>query len=138
MRSKTPIRVSRRPADTARLASEDWLRDNYHVVRDQIREIGVDLPTRYYLELPRLASGPYEGYPRVYQLARELVAPTDGRLDAETLAQFVEAYQESVSLRIGEVWAIGSMLRLALVERLHELAMPVLAAHGAIASRLAS
>ena len=116
-------------ADTARLASEDWLRDNYHVVRDQIREIGVDLPTRYYLELPRLASGPYEGYPRVYQLARELVAPTDGRLDAETLAQFVEAYQESVSLRIGEVWAIGSMLRLALVERLHELAMPVLAAH---------
>ncbi len=88
----------------------------------------MDLPTRYYLELPRLASGPYEGYPRVYQLARELVAPTDGRLDAETLTQFVDAYQESVSLRIGEVWAIGSMLRLALVERLHELATPVVAA----------
>jgi cyclic beta-1,2-glucan synthetase len=33
-----------------------------------------------------------------------------------------------VSLTIGEVWAVGSMLRLALVERLHELASPVVAA----------
>jgi hypothetical protein len=88
----------------------------------------VDLPTRFYLELPRLASGPYEGYPRVYHLARELVGPTDGRLDAEAITRFVDAYQESVSLTIGEVWAVGSMLRLALVERLHELAAPVGAA----------
>ena len=33
-----------------------------------------------------------------------------------------------MSLTIGEVWAVGSMLRLALVERLHELAAPVGAA----------
>src|SRR5262245_31482954 len=114
--------------DEGRLISEEWLRDNHHVVRDQVREIKVDLPTRFYLELPRLASGPYEGYPRVYHLARELVGPTDGRLDAETITRFVEAYQEAVSLKIGEVWAVGSMLRLALVERLHELAAPVEAA----------
>ena len=44
--------------DAGRLASEEWLRDNHHVVRDQVREIRVDLPTRFYLELPRLASGP--------------------------------------------------------------------------------
>ena len=114
--------------DAGRLSSEEWLRDNHHVARDQVREIRVDLPTRFYLELPRLASGPYEGYPRVYHLARELVGPTDGRLDAEAITRFVDAYQESVSLTIGEVWAVGSMLRLALVERLHELAAPVGAA----------
>src|SRR4029450_13830062 len=96
--------------EAGRLVSEEWLRDNHHVVRDQVREIRVDLPTRFYLELPRVGSGPYQGYPRVYHLARELVGPTDGRIDAETITQYVEAYQEAVSLKSGEVWAIGSEL----------------------------
>ena len=66
--------------DEARpVASEDWLRDNHHVVQDQVREIRQDLPRRYYLELPKLADGPFEGYPRVYVLARELIAHTAGR-----------------------------------------------------------
>src|SRR5262245_13715466 len=43
-------------SDPQTVASEDWLRDNYHVVQDQIREIQQDLPRKYYVELPRLAS----------------------------------------------------------------------------------
>ena len=56
--------------DPQPVASEDWLRDNYHVVQDQIREVRQDLPRKFYLELPKLAAGPFEGYPRVYLIDR--------------------------------------------------------------------
>src|SRR5687768_8237634 len=45
-------------SDPQPVASEDWLRDNYHVIQDQIREVRQDLPRKFYLELPKLAQGP--------------------------------------------------------------------------------
>src|SRR5215471_13348145 len=36
--------------DPQPVGSEEWLRDNHHVVQDQIREIRQDLPRRYYLQ----------------------------------------------------------------------------------------
>jgi cyclic beta-1,2-glucan glucanotransferase len=103
------------------VASEDWLRDNYHVVQDQVREVRQDLPKKFYLELPKLADGPYQGYPRVYLLARELIAHTAGRLDLDTLVDFTAAYQRVAPLSIGETWAVPIMLRLSLVEELQRL-----------------
>jgi cyclic beta-1,2-glucan synthetase len=114
--------------DPQPVGSEDWLRDNYHVVQDQIREIRQDLPRKYYIELPKLAEGAFAGYPRVYLIARELVSHTAGRLDLETLVDFVTAYQTVAPLSIGEIWAIPIMLRLALVEELRRLADGILAA----------
>ena len=43
----------------------DWLVDNFHAVEEQIRDIGDDLPRGYYRQLPKLAQGPLEGYPRI-------------------------------------------------------------------------
>ncbi len=103
-------------------ASEEWLRDNYHIAQDQIREIRLDLPHRYYVQLPKLADGQLSGYPRVYALARELISHTEGQLDAENLTRFVESYQTEAPLSIGEVWAVPIMLRLVLVEHLTHLA----------------
>ena len=48
---------------------------------------------QYYLELPKLADGPFAGYPRVYAFARELITHTAGRLDLQTLVDFAAAYQ---------------------------------------------
>ena len=114
--------------DAPAVGSEDWLRDNHHVVQDQVREIRQDLPRKYYLELPKLADGPFEGYPRVYAFARELIAHTAGRLDLQTLVDFASAYQRAAPLTIGEIWGIPIMLRLALVEELRRLAADVVAA----------
>ena len=115
--------------DEARAApSEEWLRDNHHVVQDQVREIRQDLPRRYYLQLPKVADGPFEGYPRIYVLARELIAHTAGRIDLETVVDFTAAYQTESQLSIGETWAIPIMLRLALVEELRRLADAVVEA----------
>ena len=50
-------------SDARPVGSEDWLRDNYHVVQDQIREIRQDLPRKFYLELPKLAGRSVRGLP---------------------------------------------------------------------------
>lgn len=43
----------------------EWLLDNYHLVETQIREIREDLPPGFYRQLPKLASGPFRGYPQI-------------------------------------------------------------------------
>ena len=55
----------------------EWLVDNFHIVEEQIREIRDDLPRGFYRQLPKLADGPLEGYPRVFGIAWAFVARTD-------------------------------------------------------------
>src|SRR5688572_18714699 len=100
----------------------EWLVDNFHVVDEQLREIRDDLPPGFYRELPKIADGPLEGYPRVYGLAWAFVAHTDSRLDPEALRRFVIAYQRVQPLTIGELWAVAITLRVVLVENLRRLA----------------
>jgi len=99
----------------------EWLLDNFYVVQGQLQQIDQDLSRGYYRELPKLAAGPYAGYPRVYGLAVELVSHTDSRLDAENITRFVQAYQTVAPLRSGELWAVPIMLRVALIENLRRL-----------------
>jgi cyclic beta-1,2-glucan synthetase len=62
------------------------------------------------------------GLPRVYDIALETIAHGDGRVDPESLSRFVAAYQTVTPLRLGELWAIPIMLRLALIENLRRVA----------------
>ena len=100
----------------------EWLVDNYYLVERQIREIRSALPPSYYRQLPKLADGPFAGYPRVFGLAWAFVAHTDSHFDSEMLCRFVHAYQEVQPLTIGELWAIAITLRVVLVENLRRLA----------------
>jgi cyclic beta-1,2-glucan synthetase len=100
----------------------EWLVDNFHIVEEQIREIRDDLPRGFYHQLPKLAEGPLEGYPRVFGLAWAFVAHTDSRFDPETLCRFVRAYQRVQPLTIGELWAVAITLRIVLVENLRRAA----------------
>src|SRR5829696_5648482 len=103
----------------------EWLVDNYHIIEEQLREIRQDLPTSYYHELPKLASGELADYPRIYAVALALIAHTDSRLDTNTLQRFIAAYQTVAPLSIGELWAVAITLRLALVENLRRLAIAI-------------
>lgn len=100
----------------------EWLVDNFHVVEEQIREIRDDLPRSFYRQLPKLASGPLEGYPRVFGIAWAFVAHTDSRFDPQMLARFVQAYQRVQPLTIGELWAVAITLRIILVENMRRSA----------------
>ena len=100
----------------------EWLVDNFSVVDEQLREIRDDLPADYYRELPKLAGGHLDGYPRVLGLAWAYIAHTDSRFDPESLRRMVDAYQEVEPLTIGELWAIAISLRILYVENLRRLA----------------
>jgi len=106
----------------------EWLLDNFHVVEEQINEVRRDLPPGYYRRLPKLASGPFTGYPRVFGMAWAYVAHTDSNFDPETLRRFVAAYQREDILTIGELWAIAITLRIVLVENLRRCARRIVTA----------
>ncbi|MBI3041255.1 MAG: glycosyl transferase [Betaproteobacteria bacterium] len=109
----------------------EWLLDNYHLVEEQIREIRDDLPPGYYRQLPKLAAGPFAGYPRVFGVAWAFVAHTDSRFDPEMLRRFVRAYQRVQPLSIGELWAVAITLRIVLVENLRRGARRIVASRAA-------
>ena len=106
----------------------EWLLDNFYLVEEQIRIARQHLPKGYSRELPRLANGNSRGLPRVYDLALEVIAHGDGRIDSELLSRFISAYQTIVPLTLGELWAIPIMLRLALIENLRRVAANITAA----------
>ncbi len=112
----------------------EWLLDNYHLVEEQIREVRDDLPRGFYRQLPKLAEGPFAGYPRVFGLAWAFVAHTDSYFDPEMLRRFVVAYQRVQPLTIGELWAVAITLRIVLVENLRRLADQITAGRAARAA----
>ncbi|HET9589603.1 MAG TPA: hypothetical protein VFO91_12530, partial [Anaerolineales bacterium] len=109
----------------------EWLVDNFHIVDEQLREIIVDLPPGYYRQLPKLASGHLQDYPRVFGVAWAFVAHTDSRFDPDMLRRFVMAYQRVQPLTIGELWAVAISLRVVLVENLRRLAERIVCSRAA-------
>ncbi len=113
-------------ASNLRIApASEWLLDNFYRVEEQIRMAKRHLPKGYSKELPHMLRGPLAGYPRIYDLARELILHSDGRVDAESLKRFVDAYQTITVLNLGELWAVAIMLRLALIENLRRISLRI-------------
>ncbi len=105
----------------------EWLLDNFYLIEEQIRTAKRHLPKGYSRGLPRLKKGPSTGLPRVYDIALETISHGDGRVDPESLSSFVAAYQTVTVLKLGELWAIPIMLRLALIENLRRVATRIAA-----------
>ncbi len=105
----------------------EWFVDNYHLIEEQIRTARRHLPRGFSRELPRLANGPFAGTPRVYDIAIELISHSHGRVEIEGLRAFVASYQKVSPLRLGELWAIPIMLRLALIENLRRVVASITA-----------
>jgi len=105
----------------------EWLLDNFYLIEEQIRIARRHLPKGYSRALPRLEHGPSAELPRVYDIALEIISHGDGRVDTTSLRRFVSAYQTVTPLKLGELWAIPIMLRLALIENLRRVAARVMA-----------
>ena len=106
----------------------EWLLDNFYLIEEQIRTARRHFPKGYSRELPRLANGPSAGLPRVYDIVLETIAHTDGRLDPDGLRRFLASYQTVTTLKLGELWAIPIMARLALIENLRRVSARISAA----------
>ncbi len=94
----------------------EWMLDNFFVVQQALRQIREDMPEGYYRRLPKLDTSPLEGYPRIYALVREIIRYCEGQLDLDRVTRFVQAYQRVNPLTTGELWALPTMLRLAVLE----------------------
>ncbi len=105
--------------------AEAWLLDNFYLIEQQIGLARQHLPRGYSRQLPRLADGPSAGFPRIYDLALELISHMDGRIDSDNATQFVAAYQTVEPLKLGELWAYPIMLQLALLENLRRVGLRI-------------
>ncbi len=105
----------------------EWLIDNFHLVERQIREVQLHLPPTFYRKLPKLANGPFSGYPRIFGVAWGYVAHTDSSFKTAGFTRYLNAYQGVQPLTIGELWASSLTLRIVLIENLRRLAERMLA-----------
>ena len=105
--------------------AEAWLLDNFYLIEQQIGLARRHLPRGYSRQLPRLADGLSGGFPRIYDLALELISHMDGRVDSDNATQFIAAYQTVEPLKLGELWAFPIMLQLALLENLRRVGVRI-------------
>jgi cellobiose phosphorylase len=105
--------------------AEAWLLDNFYLIEQQIGLARRHLPRGYSRQLPRLADGLLAGFPRIYELALELISHMDGRVDSDNATRFIAAYQTVEPLKLGELWAFPIMLQLALLENLRRVGLRI-------------
>ncbi len=100
----------------------EWLIDNFYRMEETARQVRRDLPRRFYRSLPdvELVGGGHA--PRALALAWIYIAHSRCEVTAERFTALVEGYQAHHPLRIGELWALPSLLRFVLIDDLARLA----------------
>jgi cyclic beta-1,2-glucan synthetase len=122
------LRQARQALATQAAAGDDvspaslWLLDNFHLIEAQLLAVHEGLPRHYFRALPVLLGEPLAGLPRIYGVAWAFVAHTDSAFDEDLLVHFLCAYQQTRELRLSEMWALPTTLRVVLVENLRRLA----------------
>jgi cyclic beta-1,2-glucan synthetase len=106
--------------------ASEWLLDNFYLIQEQILIIRRNLPKGYGRELPQL-SVTQPGYPRIYDIALQIIEHGDGRWDLENLTRLIAAYQRVTPLTLGELWAIPITLGVALIENLSRASVRIVA-----------
>ncbi len=91
------------------------------MIEEHIRNAKTHFPKDYSEDLPQLLDSESAGLTRVYGIVLQIISHSDGRIDMESLSSFVKAYQSVTNLKLGELWAIPIMLRLALIENLRRV-----------------
>jgi cyclic beta-1,2-glucan synthetase len=94
-------------------AAAAWLIDNYVFLRSQAREVREGLPPRFYRKLP--ATG---GVPDIYPLACQVAEQAGTDFSAARLKQVLQADPRIAELTLAELWALGPMLKLVLLEQI--------------------
>ena len=99
----------------------EWILDNLYIIEEAIKNICKELTLKKYTNFLGIANGRYEGFARIYVLAGEMVAYTDGKINGENLKQMLIAYQNKKSLSMNEIWNIGLFIQIVLIENIREI-----------------
>ena len=99
----------------------EWLLDNYYIIEETVKTIQKDLSMKKYKNFVSLASGPYKGFARIYVVANEIVAYTEGRIDSHNLKNLLAAYQRKKTLNMEEIWNIATFIQISIIETIRNV-----------------
>ncbi len=99
----------------------EWILDNYYIIQQAIRQVHEDMPGDYYRQLPVLKSPVHLEPSRVFSIAWQIIQRSENQLDIVLITRFVRNYQKTTPLTMGELWAIPTMLRFGILEKLTQL-----------------
>jgi hypothetical protein len=91
-----------------------WILDHYPDLYSALRDVGNAVPPKYYQLLPCLTNGT----PRIEHLMSGLVEVTEGELNGDAVEEFLDAFQQTRRLTLGELWAAVHFVRFALIDRI--------------------
>ena len=111
-------RLSNRSKNQKKIASSgvEWFLDNFYVIQEAVDLIQEDLPEGYFKKLPSLAEK--LGKPRTYVLARAFTTYFEVEVVMNDLHNFLNTYQNEITLNMSALWALPLMLRLVMIEYL--------------------
>lgn len=99
----------------------EWLLDNFYIIEETTKEIEKDLTLTKYKNLIGIGNGKYKGFARIYVLASEIMAYTDGKIEEENLKLFLNAYQSQKNLTMEEIWSLPIFLQIAGLQNIREI-----------------
>ena len=99
----------------------EWLLDNYYIIEQTYKTIKKNLSIKKYTNFVGISSGIYKGFARIYVLASEIVAYTDGKMEINELKDLLKAYQNKKTLTMEEIWNINIFFDIALIEKIRNI-----------------
>ncbi len=101
-----------------------WLFDNFQMLYREIKKVHA-LGTGYAV-LPVLKGKEYHNFPRIYVVAKKMVALSGGHLSKETISVMLKAYQQKIPLTDKEIWVLPEVLGFCLLEEIIAIADEIL------------
>ena len=99
----------------------EWLLDNYYIIEQTYSTIKRELTLKKYTNFVGISNGMYQGFARIYVLASEIVASTDGKIDIKNLNNLLRAYQNKKTLNMEEIWNICIFFYIGLIEKIRNV-----------------
>lgn len=93
-----------------------WLFDNFQMMYREIKKVRTSGTS--YAVLPILKVKEYRNFPRIYVVAKKLVALSGGHLSEESISVMLKAYQLKIPLTDKEIWVLPEMLGFCLLEEI--------------------
>lgn len=101
-----------------------WLFDNFQMLYREIKKVRTSGTS--YAVLPILRVKEYRNFPRIYVVAKKMVALSGGHLSEENISVMLTAYQQKIPLTDKEIWVLPEVLGFCLLEEIIAIADEIL------------
>uniref|UniRef100_UPI000AFCC70D hypothetical protein n=1 Tax=Clostridium sp. NkU-1 TaxID=1095009 RepID=UPI000AFCC70D len=101
-----------------------WLFDNFQMLYREIKKVRTSGTS--YAVLPVLESKEYRNFPRIYVVAKKMVALSGGHLSEENISVMLNAYQQKIPLTDKEIWVLPEVLGFCILEEIIVIADEIL------------